>query len=37
MKTLRTIIEQTMEYQSTLYISFFDFEKAFDCLKRENM
>jgi hypothetical protein len=26
-----------MEYQSTFYISFFDFEKAFDCLKRENM
>jgi hypothetical protein len=35
--TLRIIIEQTMEYQSTLYLSFIDFEKAFDSIKREKM
>jgi hypothetical protein len=26
-----------MEYQSTLYLSFIDFEKVFDNIKRENM
>jgi hypothetical protein len=26
-----------MEYQSTLYFSFLDFEKAFYSIKRENM
>jgi hypothetical protein len=29
--------EQTMEYQSTLSLSFIDFEKAFDSIKREKM
>ena len=28
--TLRVIIEQTLEWQSSLYICFVDFEKAFD-------
>jgi hypothetical protein len=31
------IIEQTMEYQPTLYLSFIDSEKAIDSIKREKM
>jgi hypothetical protein len=37
MNSLRIIIEQTMEYQSSLYLSFVDFKKVFDSIKRENM
>jgi hypothetical protein len=37
MNSLRIIIEQTMEYQSSLYLSFVDFKKMFDSVKRENM
>ena len=35
--TLRIIIEQSIEWQSSLYITFVDFEKAFDSLDREVM
>ena len=31
---LRNIIEQVVEWQSTLYITFVDFEKAFDSVHR---
>lgn len=33
--TLRILIEQSVEFNASLYISFVDFEKAFDALKRE--
>ncbi|CAH8834294.1 unnamed protein product [Trichobilharzia szidati] len=33
--TLRIIIEQSMEWQSNLYLNFIDFEKAFDSVDRE--
>ena len=33
--TLRTIIEQSTEWQSSLYINFIDFEKAFDSISRD--
>ena len=33
--TLRIIIEQSLEWQSTLYLNFIDFEKAFDSVDRE--
>lgn len=33
--TLRMIIEQSIEWNSSLYINFIDFEKAFDSLDRE--
>ena len=33
--TLRIIIEQSIEWQSPLYITFVDFEKAFDSISRE--
>ena len=32
--TMRIIIEQSMEWQSSLYINFIDFEKAFDSVDR---
>lgn len=35
--TLRIIIEQSSEYQTPLYLSFVDFEKAFDSISRESM
>ncbi len=35
--TLRIIIEQTLEWQSTLYMNFIDFEKAFDSIDRNTM
>ena len=34
---LRNIIEQVAEWQSTLYITFADFEKAFDSVHRESL
>ena len=35
--TLRTIIEQSVEWQSSLYINFVDFERAFDSVNREGL
>ena len=34
---LRNIIEQTNEWQSTLYLNFIDYEKAFDSIHRESL
>ena len=34
---LRNIIEQVVEWQSTLYVTFVDFEKAFDSVDRESL
>jgi hypothetical protein len=34
---LRIIIEQSVEWQAILYVTFIDFEKAFDSVKREVM
>ena len=34
---LRNIIEQVVEWQSTLYVTFVDFEKAFDSVHRESL
>ena len=34
-QTLRIILEQSMEWNSSTYINFIDFEKAFDSLDRE--
>ena len=33
--TLRIIVEQSIAWQSSLYINFIDFEKAFDSVSRE--
>ena len=33
--TLRNIIEQSIEWQSSLYVNFIDFEKAFDSVHRD--
>lgn len=33
--TLRIIVEQTIEWSSSLYVLFVDFEKAFDSLDRK--
>ena len=33
--SLRIIVEQSIEWNSTLYINFIDFEKAFDSVDRE--
>jgi hypothetical protein len=35
--TLRIIIEQSQEWNSSLYINFIDFEKAYDSLDRETL
>lgn len=35
--TLRVIVEQTIEWQTSLYVCFVDFEKAFDSLDRKAM
>ena len=35
--TLRIIVEQSVEWQSSLYINFIDFDKAFDSVNREGM
>ena len=35
--TLRIVVEQSTEYQTPLYLSFVDFEKAFDSLRRDTM
>lgn len=34
---LRNIIEQSIEWQASLYINFIDFEKAFDSIHRESL
>ncbi len=34
---LRNIIEQVVEWQATLYVTFVDFEKAFDSVHRESL
>ena len=34
---LRNIIEQEVEWQATLYITFVDFEKAFDSVHRQSL
>ena len=35
--TLRVIVEQTIEWQSSLYVCFVDFEKAFDSIDRQTI
>ena len=35
--TLRIIVEQSLEWNSPLYINFIDFEKAFDSVDRESL
>ena len=35
--TLRIIVEQSMEFDSSLYINFVDYEKAFDSLDRDTL
>ena len=35
--TLRVIMEQTLEWQSSLYVCFIDFEKAFDSVDRQTI
>jgi hypothetical protein len=35
--TFRIILEQSAEWQTTLYLTFIDFEKAFDLLNRRVM
>ena len=35
--TLRIIVEQSIEWQSSLYVCFIDFEKAFDSIDRESI
>ena len=35
--TLRIIIEQSLEWQSPLYMNFIDFQKAFDSIDRETI
>ena len=35
--TLRIIVEQSMEFGSSLYINFVDYEKAFDSLDRDTL
>ena len=35
--TLRIIVEQTIEWQTSLYICFVDFEKAFDSIDRQTI
>ena len=35
--TLDTIVEQTLEWNSSLYVNFVDFQKAFDSLDRNSL
>ena len=35
LSTLRIILEQSAEWNSSIYISFIDYEKAFDSVDRE--
>ena len=35
--TLRIIVEQSLEFDSSLYINFVDYEKAFDSLDRDTL
>ena len=34
---MRSIIEQSIEWQSSLYVNFIDFEKAFDSVHRDSL
>ena len=34
---LRIILEQSVEWQAILYVTFIDFEKVFDCEERSNV
>ena len=34
-KTLRIVVEQSIEWQASLYINFIDFKKAFDSISRD--
>ena len=35
--TLRIIVEQSIEWTSSLYVNFVDYEKAFDSLDRDTL
>jgi len=35
--TLRIIVEQSLEWNSPLYINFVDYEKAFDSINRDTL
>ena len=35
--TLRIIVEQSIEWNSSLYVNFVDYEKAFDSLDRDTL
>ena len=35
--TLRIIVEQSLEWNSSLYVNFIDYEKAFDSVDRETL
>ena len=35
--TLRSIVEQSIEWNSSLYVNFVDYEKAFDSLDRDSL
>ena len=35
--TLRIIVEQSIEWNSSLYVKFFDYEKAFDSVDKETL
>ena len=35
--TLRMIIEQSVEWNSSLYLTFIDYKKAFDSIDREGL
>ena len=35
--TLRIIIEQSIEWNTSFYVNFVDFEKAFDCMDRSDL
>ena len=35
--TLRIIVEQSMEFDSSVYINFVDYDKAFDSLDRDTL
>ena len=34
---MRNIIEQSIEWQSSLYVNYIDFEKAFDSVHRDSL
>ena len=35
--TLRILVEQSLEFDSSLYVNFVDYEKAFDSLDRDTI